>query len=77
MGTIELKSNLHQIVDRIKDERLLRAIYSFLKERENSKDSSMWDSLTDQQKKEVLLAYDESEDEANLVEDKDVWKKLK
>ncbi len=77
MGTIELKSNLHQIVDRIKDERLLQAIYSFLKERENSKDSSMWDSLTDQQKKEVLLAYDESEDEANLIEDKDVWKKLK
>ena len=77
MGTIELKSNLHQIVDRIKDERLLRSIYSFLKERENSKDSSMWDSLTDQQKKEVLLAYDESEDEGNLIEDKDVWKKLK
>ena len=28
-------------------------------------------------KKEVLLAYDESEDVANLIEDKDVWEKLK
>ncbi len=77
MGTIELKSNLHRIVDRIEDERLLRAIFSFLKERENSKESGMWDSLTDEQKKEVFLAYDESENESNLVEDKDVWKKLK
>ena len=77
MGTIELKSNLHQIVDRIEDDRLLRTIFSFLKERENSEDSRIWDSLTDEQKKEVLLAYDESEDEANLIEDKDVWNKLK
>ena len=77
MGTVELKSNLHQIVDRINDDRLLRAIFSFLKERENSTDSRIWDSLTDAQKKEVLLAYDESENEANLIEDKDVWKKLK
>ena len=77
MGTVELKSNLHQIVDRITDDRLLRAIFSFLKERENSADSRIWDSLTDEQKKEVLLAYDESEDKANLIEDKDVWKKLK
>ncbi len=77
MGTIELKSNLHQIVDRIEDDRLLRTIFSFLKERENSEDSRIWDSLTDEQKKEVLLAYDESEIEANLIEDKDVWNKLK
>ena len=72
-----MKSNLHQIVDRIEDDRLLRTIFSFLKERENSEDSRIWDSLTDEQKKEVLLAYDESEDEANLIEDKDVWNKLK
>ena len=77
MGTLELKSNLHQIVDRIEDDRLLRAIFSFLKERENSADSRIWDSLSDDQKKEVLLAYDESEDDANLIENKDVWEKLK
>jgi len=77
MGTIELRSSLHKMVDRIEDERLLRAIYSFLKVRENSEGSRMWDSLTDEQKKEVFLAYDESEDDANLIEDKDVWKKLR
>ena len=77
MGTIELKSNLHKIVDRIEDERLLQAIYSFLQVRENSEEGQMWKSLTEEQKKEVLEAYDESENDVNLVEDKDVWKNLK
>jgi hypothetical protein len=76
MGKVELKSNLHKIVDRIEDERLLRAIYSFLKERENSEEGQMWKSLTEEQKKEVLQAYEESEDNANLREDKDIWKDL-
>ena len=34
--------NLHKIVDRIEDERLLRAIYSFLEARENSDEGQMW-----------------------------------
>ncbi len=77
MGTIELKSNLHKIVDRIEDEQLLRAIYSFLEKRENSEDGRMWRQLSDEQKKEVLLAYDESEDDGNLIDDKDVWEDFK
>jgi hypothetical protein len=76
MGTIELKSNLHKMVDRIEDEQLLRAIYSFLENRENSEEGRMWRQLTDEQKKEVLQAYEESEDEANLIDDNDVWKDL-
>lgn len=77
MGTTELKSNLHKMVDRIDDERFLRAIYSFLRQRENSEEGKIWNSLTEEQKKEVLKAYEESEDEANLIKDEDVWKSLK
>lgn len=73
MGTTELKSNLHKMVDRIDDERLLRAIYNFLNERENSEESRIWESLTEEQKKEVLLAYDESEDDRNLID----WEEVK
>ena len=77
MSTIELKTNLHKIVDRNEDERILRAIYNFLEVRQNSVEGQMWKSLTEEQKKEVLLAYEESENDANLVEDKDIWKNLK
>ncbi len=77
MGTIELKSNLHKIVDRIEDEQLLRAIYSFLEKRESSEDGRIWKQLSDAQKKEVLQAYEESEDDANLIDDEEIWKDLK
>lgn len=73
----ELRTNLHKIVDRIEDERLLRAVYSFLEVREKSADGQIWNSLTEEQKKEVLEAYKESENDENLIEDEDVWKDLK
>ena len=67
MGTIELKSNLHKIVDKINNEQLLRTIYDFLKVRENSEEGRIWKALTEKQKKEVYLSYEESEDDRNLV----------
>lgn len=74
MGTIELKSNIHKIVDEIQSEQLLQAIYDFLKTREKNKSSRLWDTLTEEQKREVLLAYDESEDENNLLDRDQVFK---
>jgi len=77
MGTLDLRSNLHKIVDRIDNEQLLAALYNFLKLREQSHEGQIWSSLSKDQKKEVLSAFDESEDDANLIEDEDVWKNLK
>lgn len=77
MGTLEIKSNLHKIVDRIDNEQLLNAVYNFLKAREQSKEGAIWNSLSNDQKKEVLDAFEESEDDSNLIEDKDVWDNLK
>lgn len=75
MGTIELKSNLHKIVDEIDNEQLLRAIYDFLKQRVNSEEGQIWKALTEEQKKEVYLSYEESENENNLTDWDDVKKK--
>jgi len=72
MGTIELKSNLHKIVDKIDNEQLLRAIYDFLKQRENSKEGQIWKTLSEEQKREVYLSYDESDGDNSLVDWKDI-----
>lgn len=77
MSTTELRSVLHSIVDRIEDERLLQAVFNFLSQRENSEEGLMWKSLTEEQRKEVLLAYEESEDERNLIDWEEVKKSLK
>ena len=72
MGTIELRSNLHKIVDKIDNEQLLHAIYDFLKQRMNSEEGQIWKSLTEEQKKEVYLSYQESENDDNLIKWEDV-----
>jgi hypothetical protein len=38
---------------------------------------NVWDTLTEDQKKEVLLSYEESEDENNLIDTKSVLNKYK
>ena len=73
MGTIDLKSNIHKIVDGIQSEQLLQTLYDFLKIRDN-KPGRLWDTLTDKQKQEVLLAYDESEDDNNLIDREKVFR---
>ena len=77
MSTTEIKTNLHKIVDRIDDERLLRVIHDFLEVREKSNEGQLWNTLTTEQQQEVLQAYEDSENDSNLIDDEDVWRKLK
>ena len=49
----------------------------FLKTRESSKPGDIWESLSDEQKKEVLVSYEESEDAKNLIALKEVIKRAK
>ena len=75
MGTIELKSDLHKILDRIENEQLLRIIYDFLKQSEHAKEGQIWKTLTEEQKREVYLSYEESQDDKNLIDWEIVKKK--
>lgn len=77
MTTIELKSNIHRIIDNIQSEQLLQTLYDFLKTRETGSPGKLWESLTDSQKQEVLLAYAESDDDNNLVSREEVFKSAK
>jgi hypothetical protein len=77
MRTTKLKSNIHQIVDRIQSEQLLETLYDFLKAHATAKPGKIWESLTEEQKKEVLLSYEDSEDDKNLVDIDQVIKRNK
>jgi cell fate regulator YaaT (PSP1 superfamily) len=68
VSTIELKSNIHKIVDKIQNEQFLQNLYDFLVVKENSVEGKLWRSLTEAQKQEVLASYEESENESNLLE---------
>jgi hypothetical protein len=73
MGAMELKSDLHKMLDQIENEQLLRTIYDFLKERTNAPEGVIWKALTEKQKKEVHLSYEESLLEEPLI----AWEELK
>lgn len=75
MGTVELKSNLHKLIDNIQSEQVLRTLYDFLNVRENNP-GELWQSLSEEQKQEVLLAYSESEEEDYLIDKEKVFNVL-
>lgn len=49
-----VKENLHSLIDTIGDEKLLESVYEILQE--SSGQGRIWQSLTEQQKQEVLHA---------------------
>lgn len=67
MKTADLKYNIHKIVDEIKSEQLLQTLYDFLKVRDTDKYGQLWNALSAEQKEELLLSYEEAEDDNNLV----------
>jgi hypothetical protein len=75
MGALELKSDLHKILDKIENEQLLRTIYDFLKQGLTNIEGQNWQTLTEEQKKQVYLSYEESKDEKNLINWDDLKKK--
>jgi hypothetical protein len=65
MSIVEIKNNFHNLIDNINDAELLKNFYEVLV---LSADNSLLKELSEQGKKEILLAYEESEDENNLID---------
>ncbi|MFM6975530.1 MAG: hypothetical protein ACKOW2_01615 [Sphingobacteriaceae bacterium] len=76
MEAVELKSNIHKIVDGIQNEQLLQSLYDFLKLRAEAQPGQLWSKLSAEQQKELLLSFEESDDENHLLEREKVFKKL-
>jgi hypothetical protein len=75
MGRINLKTDIHRLVDKIENEQLLEVFYDFLVSHQNNSPSEFWLTLTEEQKKEVLLSYAESEDDSNLMDKDELFKR--
>ena len=58
MTTIELKSDLHLLIDRISDSNVLEAYHTLLK-REVKEIGDFWDELTNAQKEDIQAGIDD------------------
>ena len=68
MNTIELKQSFHHLIDSIDNENLLIHFYDLLKKRSTAKDGQLWNKLTEQEQKELILSLDESKNPENLID---------
>ncbi len=75
MDKVQLKSGIHSFIDQIESLDLLNDYYYELKRIIDSRKSNIWDSLSEEQKREILLSYEESEQEENLIDENVVMEK--
>ncbi len=75
MNKVQLKSGIHSFIDQIESIELLNDYYNELKRIVESRKSNIWDSLSAEQKREILLSYEESEHEENLIDENVVMEK--
>ncbi len=69
-----LKTDLHKFVDQIENQQILEDYYDEMKSLIEHQNDGDWDNLSEDQKQELLAAYNESEDEQNLVDHETVMK---
>jgi hypothetical protein len=77
MTLTQLKSNLHNLIDEIENEDILEIYYNEIRKLVSSSKHRIWDTLTEEEKKEVLISFEESEDDKNLIDNEQVMSKYK
>ena len=63
MSIAEIKNNFHRLIDKVEDGETLMYFYKVFSDSIESK----WE-ISDKEKKQIMEAYEESEDENNLID---------
>lgn len=75
MNTIELKNNFHHLIDTIENDALLSKFYTMMRNAKENQEGKLWKKLSEEERNELMLSFEESEDEANLIPDSEIQKK--
>ena len=70
---MSIKEDFHHLIDTIDDEQVLNGYYQLIKSN-TGEYGQLWNNLTEEQKTELLIAYDESFDPRNLISHEEVKK---
>jgi len=71
---MNIKEDFHHLIDTIDDEQLLNSYYQLIQQLNVGQSGQVWNTLSTEQKNEVLLSYEESFDEKNLIPHEQVKK---
>ena len=64
MGT---KDKFHKLIDVIEDEKLLAAYYELIQRLNLQETGKLWEGLSEEEKEELMLSYDESFKPDNIL----------
>ncbi|HUX52981.1 MAG TPA: hypothetical protein VMV56_01060 [Williamwhitmania sp.] len=77
MSTVEIRNNLHHLIDSISNESLLMKFYAIMSRMNERADGELWGRLTQAEQEELIRADIESNDPANLIAHTEIQKKHK
>ncbi|MBI9056072.1 MAG: hypothetical protein JEY96_19785 [Bacteroidales bacterium] len=77
MNTIEIKNNFHKLIDRIDNNNILSKFYSILEQASTLKDGQLWNKLTEEEKHELFLIDNETDNNQNLISHSTIQEKHK
>jgi hypothetical protein len=64
---MNIKEDFHHLIDSIEDEQLLQRCYQLIQKINDGQNGHLWNDLSEPEKEELLLAYEESFDVNNLL----------
>lgn len=64
---MKVRDDLHHLIDTIEDEQLLKSYLQLIQGLTASKSGELWNKLSEEQKAELISAYDESFEQDNLI----------
>ena len=71
---MKIKDDFHNLIEKIEDEAVLKGYYKLIQRLNNNQTGELWDSLSAEEKDELLLSYEESFDPKNLISHEEVKK---
>ena len=77
MNALEIKRDFHNLIDSIDNEKLLSNFYDLIKNRISNKEGQLWKRLSKEEQKELLIAFEESQEPENLISHDEMKKKHK
>lgn len=66
-GEEQIKEKFHLLIDRIEDQELVKVYYELVQMLNQNESGKLWNGLTEDEKNELLVSYEESNDPNNLI----------
>lgn len=63
MSTTELRSSLHELIEKVEDNSILKAVYAILEKFKSTKNKDWWDEISDAEKKSIMKGLKDIEND--------------